>query len=225
MKKAILTLAAMAIALTASAQLNFGVKAGANFNTATGIDYPENTKSGLNIGFNAGAVVEFGLTDLIALRAEALYSLQGATTHTKYENTVAGATVKFNELYKCRLPYINIPVMAELVLLDGDLLVMAGPQVGFGLGASYRTINKEDKDYTTKWADGKLDKDDYKDTCNGVDFSIAIGAEYMLDENIGIDFRYNLGLTYVEKEYEVLGKTVQPQGKNGVLQIGVVYKF
>ena len=62
---------------------------------------------------------------------------------------------------------------------------------------------------------------------SGFDFSLVVGAQYKLTANIGVDARYNIGLTNVfptlkNDEGEV---TREGFGKQGVLQIGVFYQF
>ena len=62
---------------------------------------------------------------------------------------------------------------------------------------------------------------------SGFDLSLVLGAQYKLTENIGVDARYNIGLTNVfptlkNDEGEV---TREGFGKQGVIQLGVFYEF
>ena len=62
---------------------------------------------------------------------------------------------------------------------------------------------------------------------NSFDLSLALGAQYKITANIGVDARYNIGLTNVfpaEKNDD--GEVVKEGwGKQGVLQVGVFYEF
>ena len=62
---------------------------------------------------------------------------------------------------------------------------------------------------------------------NSFDCSLALGAQYKITANIGVDARYNIGLTNVfpavknDKGEELS----EAWGKQGVLQVGVFYEF
>lgn len=102
-----------------------------------------------------------------------------------------------------RFNYINIPVLAKIYVLDG-LSVNLGPQ--FGLLLNSKSKAKGSGSTLTNKIDGS----------KGLDVSFAMGLSFNLDYNWFIDARYNLGLTDVNKHFD---------GKNGVLQVGVGYRF
>ncbi|MCG8474178.1 MAG: PorT family protein, partial [Cytophagales bacterium] len=145
----------------------------------------------MKIGFQAGAFAEFQFSDAFSIQPELLYSLEGAKT--KGEGSVP-----------VNASYLNIPVLVKYYITEG-LSLQAGPQIGFLMGANM---------------DGESDlgelgkvKDMYKST----NFGLVFGAGYDITENIGVDVRYNLGLTEVpEEEGEV---------KTSNIIIGVSYKF
>lgn len=216
----------MAIAVCASAQLNLGVKAGANFNFASGYDvhldanYQSMPMTG---GVNAGIFAEYDLSSAaqgLAVRAEILYSLE--STNIKSKGSVLGMDV--NARYYTRMPRINVPLLAEIKVLDGDLVLQAGPQFGIGLGASTKNVNKNDKKAKAEW--DAMDPDEYKKWINGLALGLAFGAEYMILENVGVSVRYNLGLTNTYKRLDLGGGTSRdPYGKLSNLQVGAVLKF
>jgi hypothetical protein len=97
--------------------------------------------------------------------------------------------------------YINIPVLAKYSLPVG-VFFETGPQIGFLMSAKVKAGGQSESD-----------KDSFKST----DFSWAIGAGYVIpDVNLGVDVRYNLGLSKIAE-----GGT----SKNGVFQVGVFYLF
>jgi hypothetical protein len=167
-----------------NAQVQFGVKAGANFSTFTSADGAKT-----RVGFNAGALVKIPLVEALSLQPEVVYSQQGA------KGTESGTD------FTQTADYINIPVLAKYSLPVG-VFFETGPQIGFLMSAKVKAGGQSESD-----------KDSFKST----DFSWAIGAGYVIpDVNLGVDVRYNLGLSKIAE-----GGT----SKNGVFQVGVFYLF
>lgn len=182
MKKATLLLALvamMAMGTTASAQLSFSVKAGLN---ATSMKWETETQKyepGYLLGFNAGVGMEIGLTDILALEVDALFSRKGC----KNERTGAITGTKYQDVFS--LYYVDIPVnlKAYFLTLGNDLRLYAqvGPYVGFGLfgktkftteSSDGKRTNKQTRDFN--WGD--TSNDDYRRLDWGVDG--GIGLEY-----------------------------------------------
>jgi len=97
----------------ATAQVQLGFKAGANFATIT-----NNTGGKTMINFNGGILAKIPITEALSLQPEAVYSGQG----------VKGSGGKIS------LNYINIPVLMTYTLPAG-LFFQTGPQLGFLLSA------------------------------------------------------------------------------------------
>lgn len=184
MKKLALVLTVFAASVFGvNAQVQFGIKAGANFANITGGD------GKTLVNFNGGALVKIPLVDALSLQPEVVYSGQGA------KSTISGVD------YKQTLNYINIPILAKYSLPVG-VFFETGPQIGFLMSAKAKAGDQSEDD-----------KDSFKST----DFAWAFGAGYVIpDVNIGVDLRYNLGLTKIAD-----GTT----SKNSVFQIGVFYLF
>jgi hypothetical protein len=102
---------------------------------------------------------------------------------------------------KLKLNYINIPVLGQYMFAKGFRL-QTGPQLGF-------LTNSELKN-----GDTEIDVDGYRN----VDFSWSFGAGYVGRNGLGIDARYNLGLTD-------LSKNNPNDYQNRVWQIGLFYQF
>ena len=197
MKKILVTLALVAMTTMGFAQ-SFGVKVGANINDITGYDTDHKTA---DLGMYVGAVIDLGLPVAnLGLRLEPAFSMQGASRKGEVLGT------KWNT--KVSSDYINVPVLIEYKLLGGNLALMAGPQLGYCLG---KTVKNVTGDTTTST---KADKDKY----NAFDAGVTIGATYMVIPNVGIDLRYNLGLTNV-------GTDADNVMNNRVLSIGACYMF
>ena len=86
---------------------------------------------------------------------------------------VETSTKEYNE------NFINLPLLLQYMTMDGFRL-QTGPQVGFLVSAKEKTGDVEI---------------DFKDLLNKVDFSWAFGASYLSKIGLGLDVRYNLGIS------------------------------
>ena len=193
MKKSILWVIAAISFLAPRAQVNFGVKTGFNLANATGSGA---AGSSTRANFHAGVLAQIFITDALSIQPEVLYSGQGARVDFA---DGSGGTISGTH----KLDYINLPILLKYTASSG-FLVETGPQIGFliSANASVSGINEDEKD-------------NFKST----DFSWVFGIGYMSLINVGLDARYNLGLTNIENP----GSTGTV--KNSVIQIGVFYRF
>ena len=114
MKKLALVVTVLTVSfLGTNAQVQFGLKAGANFATIT-----SSTGGSTLIDFNAGMLVKIPLADALSLQPEAVYSRQGIKADSG----------------KIRLDYFNIPALFTYTLPTG-LFFQTGPQFGILLSA------------------------------------------------------------------------------------------
>lgn len=169
---------------------NFGLKGGANLASWSN----NNSSVGYEnrFGFHAGLFGQIHVSPHFAVQPEVVYSSQG----TKY--TIG------NQEHNLRLDYINIPLMLQ-AKVGGGLYAQAGPQVGFLTSVSDKVQNVET---------GFFDKNDFKST----DVAIGFGLGYAGTSPIGVDARYNLGLTNINE-------AGSNQIKNNVLQVGLTYRL
>ena len=100
-----------------------------------------------------------------------------------------------------KLHYINVPVLAQYMIANG-LRLQTGPQLGFLTSAKNESVNEE-----------VTIKPSMKDT----DVSWSFGASYVSPVGLGVDARYNTGLTNISKNNSEL--------KNRVWQVGLFYQF
>jgi Outer membrane protein beta-barrel domain len=191
MKKILLLIFPMAIAFTAHAQVEFGIKAGYNHSnfiySGSGLG-----DIGSRINFNAGIFASIPFSKHFFLQPELEYSGQGI-----------GATDSIAEnIYN---NYLNVPVLIKYQHQSG-LFAESGPQLGFLLSSQLETAPM----YT-----------DSKNSTKSTDFSWVFGLGYKIPSvNLGIDFRYNLGLTNVAKN-----NYYQGSAKNAVFQLDLFYQF
>jgi hypothetical protein len=96
---------------------------------------------------------------------------------------------------KHNLDYINVPVLLQY-MFDNGFRLQAGPQIGF-------LVNSTDN----------------RDNFNPIDFGVSVGASYVVPSTgFGIDARYNLGLSNINKNSTV-------NSTNRGVQLGLFYIF
>jgi len=177
----------------AGAQIQPGIKGGLNRANSQGSPSEPGGSFKFRINFNAGGLAYIPLNSKFGLQPEAMYSGQG------FRVEAAGATVG-----KLHAAYINVPILLKYKTSSG-FFIEAGPQAGFLLNAKVLSFANSMVDVTSS----------YKST----DFSAVFGLGYLSFANIGIDARYNLGLTNIIKDIS------NGQQKNNVIQIGIFYAF
>jgi len=137
--------------------------------------------------FYLGALAHLHISQHFAIQPELMYSGQGA----KYGETDD----------KINLNYINLPILAQYMTGSGFRL-QTGPQVGALVSAKV----KDDGNST-----------DIKDEYKKIDFSWVFGASYVSNSGLGIDARYNLGLSNINDGDSKI--------QNRVFQVGLFYQF
>ncbi len=140
------------------------------------------------VGFHGGGLAHIHMSDRFAIQPELLYSNQGADIDISDE--------------KYKLGYINVPVMFQYMFKNGFRL-QTGPQVGFLVKATRDDGNTET---------------DIKDNLETVDFAWSAGLGYITKSRLGIDARYNFGITDIAESPGV-------KYQNRVFQIGLFYQF
>jgi len=169
MKRMLLVLIAAGSTMIASAQIQFGVKAG--YNLANLTFSPSQAGVSSKSDFSGGVFASLPLFSSCSLQPEILYSGQGAA----FSDSLATGKLNYG--------YLNIPVLFKYQHSSG-LFAETGPQVGFLLSAK-ESFNGQSFDA--------------KSNTQSVDFSWAFGIGYKLPMGFGIDARYNLGLTNLAK--------------------------
>ena len=168
--------------------VNIGLKGGLNIYN---VHNDNDTKYDPRVGFNFGLLGHIHLNTHFAIQPEIVFSAQGA----KY--TVENGTIKLN------LDYINVPVLLQY-MFDNGLRLQAGPQVGFLISAKSK--------FNSSTAD-------VKDVFKPIDFSASIGISYVFPPTgFGLDARYNLGLSNINKSGTV-------NSTNRGFQLGAFFIF
>ncbi len=172
---------------SSNSDIRFGAKAGFNLATLGGSTNIGNYST--KPGFHIGGVLDIPFSDIINIQPEVLISLQGTGGYITNENL--------------NLWYVNVPVVGKYNVWD-NLFIEAGPQIGFLLGD-----NTEDQ-YLNGLDIVVVDGFD----TNTIDFGLAVGAGYELDDNFYFQARFNFGFINAIKDVN---------SKNRVFQISAVY--
>jgi hypothetical protein len=167
MKKLFVLVLTTGVFFTAGAQVQFGLKAGANFATLSG---PGSEGATSKVDFHGGGFAHIPLANSFFLQPELVYSRQGAKAASD------GIIFNINQ------SYLNIPVLAKYQHSSG-LYGETGPQLGFLLAASVK-------------AEGTSQdvKSSYKSTDFSWAFGVGYMIPSI---SAGIDARYNLGLSNI----------------------------
>lgn len=160
------------------------------------------TKIGLNSytvindngpGFDSNIGLHAGLLGHIHLNRQ--FGLQPEIVYSM-QGAKRGST-NFN------LDYINVPIMLQY-MFDNGFRLQAGPQIGFLVRA--KAVNGS----TTV---------DIKDDFKSIDAGLSFGASYVhTPSSLGIDARYNLGLSDISESSSV-------ESNSRGLQVGIFYLF
>lgn len=191
MKKLTLFAIAALITTIAGAQVQFGVKAGLNLANMTVSPSDPSVSLKMKPNFNAGALAYVPLFGHFGLQPEIMYSAQGSKMDFE------GTTINYN------LGYVNVPVLFKYKDASGFFAEL-GPQIGFLIAGKAKSGSESQ---------------DIKSNFKSTDISGALGIGYLSSLNLGIDARYNLGLTNIAKD------SGGSSAKNGVIQVGVFYMF
>ena len=193
MKKLNAFVVALLASLVVSAQDDpkFGLKGGLNVSKLT---YSDGRDVDWRTGFNLGGLAHIHITPAFSLQPEIYYSSQGG----KMSNPFGNGTLNLN------LSYINVPVLLQYNFANGFRL-QGGPQVGFLVGVSDKVDDVELH---------RLSTSNFK----SVDVSLPLGLSYLGYSGLGVDTRFNIGLTNINK-------ASSPTIKNNVFQVGAFYLF
>jgi len=167
MKKLVFLVFATGVFFTASAQVQFGLKAGANFATLAGNGSEGATTK---VDFHGGGFAHIPIANSFFLQPELVYSRQGAKA------TSDGVVFNINQ------NYLNIPVLAKYQHSSG-LYGETGPQLGFLLAANVSAQGSSEDV-----------KSSYKSTDFSWAFGLGYMIPSM---SAGINARYNLGLSNI----------------------------
>jgi hypothetical protein len=196
MKRVFLFTLAIAITAIATAQIQFGAKAGLNLADTRVKDDP-GTSYSFKPDFHVGVLASIPLMNNLYLQPEVMYSGEGSKAKFDDGNGGTGnGTIG--------LEFIRVPILLQYRLPMG-FFAEIGPQLGFLLGAKAKETEN-----------GMSSSGSIKDETKSFDFSAVAGIGYLSSKNIGVDARFNYGFLNIAKSGNI---------KTEAIQIGVFYLF
>lgn len=180
---------------TLSAQqeyFEYGFKGGINLSTISGDNVSNyETRTSMNIG-------GYGLYKILpkfGIQAELLYSEQGFSNEFSDIDQTTNEETDIDEIL--RMQYINLPVLLSYNVVE-NLWVEGGVQVGYLVDAELEreTVRLGD----TQQLISETENINQNDRYESVDFALAGGLRYKLNQNFMVQARYTNGITDVDKE-------------------------
>ncbi|WP_461633591.1 porin family protein [Labilibaculum euxinus] len=195
MKKIVLLFAIIAIGTSSFAQdVKYGIKGGLNIANLGGDDPEGDAKA----SFHLGGFVTFQLNRNFEFQPELVYSQQG--TKSKEGD--------YEEKFKAN--YLNIPLLFKAKMFGSEhLKAVAGPQIGILLNSELSA--------SASTGEGEMD---FKKYMTDLDFALAMGLEYDINDRLSFSARYNWGLSEIFDQ-----DNVESDAKNSVFQIGASFSF
>jgi len=183
----------------ASAQIQWGAKAGLDFSNSHESSPVSKNVYNNKPGFNAGGLAYIALSNHFGLQPEIMYLSQGSKEKVITE-TITG-----------NVQYVDVPVLFKYKNTAG-FFIEAGPQIDFLLQAksySYGLYTNEKQYYKSPNLSG------------------VAGIGYLSRLNIGVDVRYSLGLTRTNQTITIDGTSYYPDNKirDNVFQADLFYVF
>ncbi len=168
----------LALAMSASAQMRLGVKAGYSRPSYGGSDAANAGTEAMNT-FSGGVFLTVPVAPFLALQPEVLYAPKGA------QMTVGTLTGKN------KVDYLEVPVLLKLMVPVPALhpSVFAGPYVGYKI-----RCNVEAAGVSASCGDA----DTFKSTDFGATFGAGIEMPLLPKINALLDARYDLGFSKIE---------------------------
>ncbi|MFC7347177.1 porin family protein [Chryseobacterium zhengzhouense] len=209
----IASVAMMGVAVKAQ-ETRFGVKAGYSLSTIK-VDETQDDLEARSTDpshtFYVGGLVEHKFSDKFGIQGELLYSPLGG----KEDYNVSEDDLYFREKTKLTFGTLLIPVSAKYFITE-NMSVSLGASFGVILSAKQKTVI--DAGLGIPGLDIEGDDDiDIKNEVNTLNIAPFLGAEYMLENGLFFDARYNYGISDLSKSE---GKVT-----NSFLQVGVGFKF
>lgn len=144
--------------------------------------------------FNSNSRVSLHLGGLAHVHVSEHFAVQP-------ELMISGQGANYEGNNEDKFTYLNLPLLAQAMFGDGFRLE-TGPQLGLLLNAKSKNGNAE-SDIDNNFRKG--------------DVSWAFGGGYLSHSGLGVDVRYNLGVSNISK--------LTPDVKNRVWQFGLFYQF
>ncbi len=212
---------------TLSAQVDFGVIGGINFQNITGKDANgDKVENGLLVGFHAGVNASIPIAPDFYFQPGLLYSMKGARNNFFVLPTKATST-DYNTT--TRISYIEMPLnlLFRPQFAGGHILLGFGPYVAYGISGKQTVdvtplLYEQKIRFKNKITSGEAWDTDYA-YYRPFDAGANIFAGYEL--NVGLFFRLNAQLGLLRINPEVEGSDSEASFKNTGFGLSAGFNF
>jgi hypothetical protein len=167
-----LLIACVIFAQAAMAQINFGIKGGANITKVEGKAFRDEFR----YGYHLGGFAEIGLGDKLSIQPEVLFNQYQTRADSSFSNIYQNAT-DFSNYRDVKLNYLSIPILLSYKL--GNILsLQAGPQFGVLMSQDKKLLEEGKEAFKTG------------------DFSLLGGAQINISK-LRLTGRYFVGLNNI----------------------------
>ncbi len=143
MKRILVAVVALLVVNGVFSQVKFGIKAGVNMSSVSGIEASAPGLSveiiendGMAFGFHGGAFANISFGEYFGLQPELLFSMQGGKQKLNSGLLLYMMGPSELDTYSSdfRFNYINLPILLEIKPIAGiDLGILVGPQFGLNI--------------------------------------------------------------------------------------------
>lgn len=209
-----IALASLALCFNAGAQdFRLGGKIDVSGNWITGAMVERGTRVLPHTGISGGITAEYEFDDNFVIAAEVIYSGKGYSDITDIINTDLS---KSSLLYRMDCGYLQVPLLFGYKVDEaGKCTLSIGPEFGYLLHAKQYTRANNQKGNVTN----------IKEWFKPFSCSLALQARYMFLENLGIEIKFDWGLTRCFKDQFYKELFLKNNTHNIGVQLGLVFNF
>ncbi|WP_338789968.1 porin family protein [Bernardetia sp. MNP-M8] len=195
------------VTFQATAQIQFGVKAGLNINNIGFISENEDDELDTKMLFryHVGATANYDINEVLSLQPSLLFSVKGFRVNESAKDDFSESTLKGHGSFY----YLEIPI--NLAYKINNFQIYAGPYAAFGIGGNGKSETTQKINFGGLVSEQTItDKitykpyyreitqdDDFKDNENpysGLDYGLNIGVGYKVNNLLfNVGYSYGLG--------------------------------
>jgi len=228
-------------ALSLSAQMSIGIKAGASLNKYSFSDVINDSYDATSqAGYTVGAALDIPFGGRMGVETGAYWTRKGSGMESETAefqlNTNQGSIDVYSEA-KEKLNYLTIPVHLKMHFRGKSIgsYVLAGPEFNFALSGSYSTNYTDSKGLLLKEVEDVLNANGVEsngdiefgsgrnDTYKSFDFGISLGGGLFYELEVGkitLDARYYFGMSNMlnteDDDFKI-------KNRNLIVQVGYAF--
>ncbi len=216
MKKILLLIAMITLSVAATkAQVSFGIKAGLNGSTVSGLNNNSSTSGSVStsnstkikLGGQFGIYANIHFGKVLGFQPEVLFSMKGY----RYESKATIGANTSSTKTSVSLNYIEIPLQLRINPTQ-SFFILAGPYFGILVGASSTSV----------YTNGTITNTSKSSSTNGlqsIDFGVALGLGLKAENGFTMGLKYSRGFN------SIYANDNNGANVNSVFQLFVGYEF